>query len=79
MSLTLDQLQSELREYFSRVEEVLSGLDVVVTQLQDRVSALEAHAGSGHSDERVEQLEGQLAAIVAALSDDSASDIIVRR
>lgn len=78
MSLTLDDLNAELREYFARVEEVLSGMDAVVAKLQDRVAALEGmHRPSNDMEDRIARLEGQLAALVDAISDDDSSGVIV--
>ena len=54
MSLSLQDIKEELRESYLRTEEVLSGMDAYIIKLEKRVSVL----------------EGQLAAIVAALDDD---------
>lgn len=55
MSLTLEDLKGELRENHQRIEEVLSGMDNYIVMLE----------------KRIQTLEGQLAAIVAAFSDDA--------
>ena len=71
MSLSLTDLQGDLREYFSRVEEVLSGMDAVLTQLENRVARLEGKTGQPAAAEPVEarlaRLEGQMAAIAQSL------------
>lgn len=77
MSLTLADLQGDLREYFSRIEEVLSGMDSVLAQLETRVARLEGRQVENQSDapgpiaQRVERLEGQLAALVDGLYGES--------
>jgi hypothetical protein len=54
MSLSLQDIKDELRESYLRTEEVLSGMDAYVAKLEKRISAL----------------EGQLAAITAALYEE---------
>ena len=86
MSLSLTDLQGDLREYFSRIEEVLSGMDAVLTQLENRVARLEGRSGAasavGGTEERLARLEGQMAAIAQSLfdgpSDGPQGSIIVR-
>ncbi|MDD2810206.1 hypothetical protein [Rhodoferax sp.] len=51
MSLSLEDLKGELRETYLRTEEVLSGMDAYIAKLEKRISTL----------------EGQLAALTAAL------------
>ena len=51
MSLSLDDLKGEFREGYLRTEEVLSGMDAYIAKLEKRIAAL----------------EGQLAALTAAL------------
>ena len=51
MSLSLEDLKGELRETYLRTEEVLSGMDAYIAKLEKRISTL----------------EGQLAAITAAI------------
>jgi hypothetical protein len=58
VSLSLEDLKGELRENYSRIEEVLSGMDNYIIRLENRLVA---------QDERIEVLEGQLASLVAAL------------
>jgi predicted nucleic acid-binding Zn-ribbon protein len=58
VSLSLEDLKGELRENYSRIEEVLSGMDNYIIRLENRLAA---------QDERIEVLEGQLASLVAAL------------
>jgi hypothetical protein len=59
MSLSLDDLKTEIDEYHNRIEEVLSGMDRVLAQL----------------DRRVGTLEGQLGALAAALTDGAENAI----
>jgi hypothetical protein len=54
MSLSLTDLQGELREGYLRTEEVLSGMDAYIANLEKRIATL----------------EGQMAAIAAALGQD---------
>lgn len=54
MSLSLDDLKGELRESYLRTEEVLSGMDAYIAKLEKRIAAL----------------EGQMAALTAALYED---------
>lgn len=54
MSLSLDDLKAEIDEYHNRIEEVLSGMSAVIDRLERRVVTL----------------EGQLASVAAALSDE---------
>ena len=80
MSLTLTDLQGELREYFGRIEEVLSGMDAVLAQLETRVARLEGRQsgqsvpGSASAEQRIARLEGQLAALVDSLYDNTSDD-----
>jgi len=73
MSLTLTDLQGELREYFTRVEEVLSGMDSLLAQFESRLARLEQGLGTGAvpvtatAEQRIARLEGQLAALVEGL------------
>ncbi len=55
MGLSLQEVKEELRESYFRTEEVLSGMDAYIIKLEKRVTVL----------------EGQLAAIVAALDADA--------
>lgn len=57
MSLSLDDLKGEFREGYQRTEEVLSGMDAYIAKLEKRIVAL----------------EGQMAAITAALYEDEPS------
>lgn len=83
MSLNLADLQGELREYFSRIEEVLSGMDVVLARLETRVAKLEESAGDSSSaspadlptHSRLDRLEGQLSALVDSLYDQEPAAI----
>lgn len=54
MSLSLEDLKGELRETYLRTEEVLSGMDAYIAKLEKRISTL----------------EGQTAAITAAIYAD---------
>lgn len=54
MSLSLANLQGELREGYLRTEEVLSGMDAYIANLEKRIATL----------------EGQMAAISAAYEAD---------
>lgn len=54
MSLSLQDLKGEFREGYLRTEEVLSGMDAYIAKLEKRISAL----------------EGQMAAMTAALYAD---------
>lgn len=74
MSLSLLDLQGEIREYFGRIEEVLSGMDVILTQLENRVARLEGSnadeaAPPATTEQRIARLEGQLASLVDSLFD----------
>jgi hypothetical protein len=78
MSLTLADLQGDLREYFSRIEEVLSGMDAFLAQLETRVARLEGRPDAASQSDapealskRVDRLEGQLAALVDGLYGES--------
>ena len=53
MSLSFDDLKTEIDEYHNRIEEVLSGMDRVLAQM----------------DRRIGTMEGQIAALAAALTD----------
>lgn len=54
MSLTLEDLKAEIDEYHNRIEEVLSGMSTVIDRLERRVATL----------------EGQLASVAAAFSEE---------
>ncbi|WPL18971.1 hypothetical protein Thiowin_04073 [Thiorhodovibrio winogradskyi] len=54
-----DELKSELRENYQRIEEVLTGMDAYITHLHNTIRS--------HED-RIATLEGQLASLVAAMS-----------
>lgn len=60
MSLSLDDLKGEFREGYLRTEEVLSGMDAYITRLEKRIS----------------MLEGQMAAMTAALYEDQPSPVL---
>jgi predicted RNase H-like nuclease (RuvC/YqgF family) len=66
MSLSLEDLKSELRENYQRIEEVLSGMDNYIVKLEKRVI---------NQEERIKTLEGQLASLAAALTEDIELDI----
>lgn len=57
MSLSLEDLKGELRETYLRTEEVLSGMDAYIAKLEKRITTL----------------EGQIAAITAAIYADDES------
>ena len=59
MSLSLEDLKGELRENYTRIEEVFSSMDNYVVKLERRIEK---------QDKRIEMLEGQLASIAAAFS-----------
>jgi hypothetical protein len=63
MSLSLDELKSEIVEYQNRVEEVLTGMDSFLVRL----------------DQRISKLEGQLATLAEALSGDAMADSLTIR
>lgn len=65
MSLSLEDLKSELRENYQRIEEVLSGMDNYIVKLENRVIDQEG---------RINTLEGQLASLAAALTEDMEPD-----
>ena len=75
--MSIDKLRDEQREYTLRIEEVLSGMDRVLTDLTKRVVAVERRAGvggsGGHADPeiaaRVESLEEQVATLGHALNE----------
>jgi hypothetical protein len=54
MSLSLEDIKGEFREGYLRTEEVLSGMDAYIISLEKRIATL----------------EGQMAAIAAALQED---------
>lgn len=54
MSLSLEDIKGEFREGYLRTEEVLSGMDAYISSLEKRIATL----------------EGQMAAIAAALQED---------
>ena len=72
-------LSSELTEYHLRVEEVLSGMDRLLTDLANRVDRAErqltqlrsqgAHSASHGDDARLDALEERVAALGLAVSD----------
>jgi hypothetical protein len=45
MSLSLEDIKGELRENYLRTEEVLSGMDAYVLQLEKRLALLEDRIG----------------------------------
>jgi hypothetical protein len=59
MSLSLDDLKGEFREGYLRTEEVLSGMDAYISNLEKRIASL----------------EGQMAALTAALYEDEPSTV----
>lgn len=84
MSLSLDGLRDELRENYLRTEEVLSGMDAYIAKLEKRINSLEGRGNGGdpvakgsHSlERRLVALEGQIAAITAALYADDDADAV---
>ena len=62
MSLSLEDIKGELRENYLRTEEVLSGMDAYVLQLE----------------RRLEKLEGQMAAFAAAIYGDDDPEPVVQ-
>lgn len=78
MGLSLDDLRDELRENYLRTEEVLSGMDAYIAKLEKRVNLLEGRGngggpvaqGSPPLERRLAALEGQMAAITAAIDED---------
>ena len=77
MSLTHSDVEAAFREYFLRIEEVLSGMDVTLARLETRVATLEgrwkaiAAEGDVSLEHRIARLEGQLASLAAAFTDES--------
>lgn len=74
--MSVDELRHEQRQYALRIEEVLAGMDRVLTDLANRVAALERQmkaAGSSKPDaataEHLRSLDEQIATMGAALSD----------
>lgn len=55
----VDELKVEIGEYHLRIEEVLSGMDAIIQKLARRAD---------DAERRIVTLEGQLAALVEALS-----------
>ena len=82
MGLSLDDLRDELRENYLRTEEVLSGMDAYIAKLDKRINSLEGRGnggdpvakGSQSLERRLVALEGQIAAITAALYADDDAD-----
>lgn len=70
MSLSLEDIKGEFREGYQRTEEVLSGMDAYITKLEKRIVALEARV------KRIDQLEGQLAALTAAIYADDIEPVV---
>lgn len=64
MSLSLEDIKFEFREGYLRTEEVLSGMDAYIAKLEKRIVSLE------QNQKRINELEGQMAAITAALYQD---------
>jgi hypothetical protein len=62
MSLSLEDLKGELREGYLRTEEVLTGMDAYIARLEKRLEC---------QVKRVDVLEGQMAAMTAALYSDA--------
>lgn len=58
MSISLESLKAELRNNYLCLEDVLSGMDNYITQLEQRVI---------DQEQRISKLEGQLAALTNAL------------
>lgn len=77
MSLTHSDIEAAFREYFRRIEEVLSGMDLVMARLESRVAALEGGSATIGAEadaslaQRIDRLEGQLASLAAAFADES--------
>ena len=74
--MSLDELRHEQREYTLRIEEVLAGMDRVLTDLGNRVKALERRmdaASSAKTDAvtavHLRSLDEQIATMGAVLSD----------
>lgn len=61
MSLSLEDLKGELREGYLRTEEVLAGMDAYIAKLEKRLDT---------QLKRMDVLEGQMAAMTAALYAD---------
>ena len=74
--MSIDDLRHEQREYALRIEEVLAGMDRVLTDLTNRVSALEGRLKTADllnpdtaTIEHLRSLDEQIATMGAALSD----------
>ena len=70
MSLSLEDIKAEFREGYLRTEEVLSGMDAYISKLEKRIVFLEGN------QKRIEELEGQMAAITAALYQDDPEPVV---
>lgn len=74
--MSVDDLRHEQREYALRIEEVLAGMDRVLTDLTNRVTALERQIATVNvtkadaaTAEHLRSLDEQMATMGAALSD----------
>lgn len=77
--MTIDELGKQMTEYQMRVEQVLNGMDVVLTRFDQRLTSLEKRLGRldpGLSDsdatdgvQRIAKLERQVTTLTTALHD----------
>ena len=77
--MTIDDLSKQMTEYQMRVEQVLNGMDVVLTRFDQRLTGLEKRlsqleSGLPSSDatdgeQRIAKLERQVTTLTTALHD----------
>ena len=68
--MSVDDLRDEQREYVLRIEEVLAGMDRVLTDLANRVAAIERKASSDAAiKEHLRSLDGQITALGLAVNE----------
>ncbi len=75
MSLSLENLKGELREGYLRTEEVLAGMDAYIAKLEKRLDGQAKRIDAVELQiKRLGVLEGQMAALTAALYADDAAE-----
>jgi uncharacterized coiled-coil protein SlyX len=75
MSLSLEDLKGELREGYLRTEEVLAGMDAYIAKIEKRLANQVKRIDELELKiKRIDALEGQMAAMTAALYADDADD-----
>jgi len=75
--MTVEELGKQMTEYHMRVEEVLNGMDTVLTRFDTRLISLESRimqmgksiGESSDHIQRIERMERQIAILNAALKD----------